>query len=345
VSTEAIGLAGVVLGAILGGAANLLLAWRRETVEAKSGLQVVTDVLDRAGETIDRVLEHDAWWWSRGMEPATQHWQPYRRALAERLPGTTLAKIERTMSRLDTLNAFARLEKQRAELAESRMVDARLALIEGQRQSQLKALEADELAATRRQIDDESNAELEEFLIKQAPTLEFSEDDRELLGQVRTQITDTRKLLTGVTWWSWHSRPALASIVTALAIGIGVGVYLGVRPAAFTSSTVAEILGDHRQGEALTSCEPVVDRGESWDCVVEFPARAGPCRSAASAPSAAVHRSVLVLVQASSCGSPARGVARQEGQSRQVRHRRAGAGRRDSRDERAAATVGEREPG
>ncbi len=277
-SSQALALLGIAIAALLAGCSNLLLTWRRESIQARGGVHIILGILKEARDEVGRLIGEQQSgssdgprWKPGGSLPDSQDWDLYRSAISARLPLATLGKVDKAMRRLDALNAAAARAFERAEQLEVRVWDAAMKddvdtvrrLTEAKGPETLTGPAAAALGAAARDFEQAYDA-----LHKVAPIR--AENERHTAG-------------TLLAWSRWQWRPL---VVCALAAAIVVAISaVGVTPRS-EASEVQDILAAHLKGEALTACEPVKEREDRFSCVVvEKPdAPACPLGTAATAP-------------------------------------------------------------
>lgn len=280
-------LLGVVLGALLAGAANLLLAWRKETQEARAGAQVLLDILGRSERQIDQLLnEENPRWWRPGIVPTSEPWQAYRHPLSVRLPRAAMAEIESAMAKLDGINQLASRATTRSDELEVRIWDATVAYA-----SEASADEPHEQPLVAKLIDWSKKQNLRGL----------KDGDRSLLGEARDQFRAARQRLAAVSpvrlsskpqpssvekstapgkvwaWGRWHQRPLAGAAL--LAAGVGIALIAALPQPKSDVERVQDTLAEHVEDEALTACEAVKDHSTRFSCVVVKQANRAACKT------------------------------------------------------------------
>lgn len=73
-SAEALALLGVAVGALLAGAGDLLLAWRKETIEARAGVHIIRNLLEEAKTEVARLTADEQPRWKADKLPDSRAW-------------------------------------------------------------------------------------------------------------------------------------------------------------------------------------------------------------------------------------------------------------------------------
>jgi len=250
---------GVLLGAVLAGGASLLLAWRQETVEARAGIQVAVEILDRTRSLIHPLVSQcESRWWRVGFMPTTESWRAYRRAIAARLPYAAMAQVERAMAMLDAVNTRAAQAVESSDQSDARVWEAMVA----------------------EQDEDKRSRLLDEHRRRHSPLAITAEDRRflrdvaeqsnaalaELTARSPARTSGDAKLLTRLrAWLRWHKRPLTGTALAAVAVGIALMAWPRTDSPA---QHLEHILATHLQGEALTACEAIDGHDTRFSCVV-----------------------------------------------------------------------------
>jgi hypothetical protein len=279
VSPQALALLGIAIAALLAGGSNLLLAWRRESIQARGGVHIILGILNEARDEVNRLIGEQQSqssdgprWRPEGSLPDSQDWDLYRSAVSPRLPLATLRKVDKAMRRLDALNAAAARAFKRAEQFEVRIWDAAM---------------KDDTATVRRLTEAKSPEILTDpaaaTLGAAARDLEEAYDALHKVAPIRAENERRTAVHTLRMWSRWQWRPLVVCVLAVAAVAVI--AHVGVTPRS-ESSEVQDILAAHLEGEALTACEQIKDREDRFSCVVvETPdAPACPLGTAATAP-------------------------------------------------------------
>lgn len=267
-SPQLLALMGVIVGALLAGAGNLLLAWRDETIRARAGVFLILKVLMDALEEIKSLRERSRPRWSPEPLPDRKTWDEYRAAVSGRLALARLRKIDIAMRHLDRINgAAARAASERAERARL-LIDA-ATRNDPVAVGEIKAVPDPEL------LDEQDIA-----------FLNLAEKDLETARDALVEVTPTG--LKGRTrnpralkpWLIWHARSLAASLVLILLLATVLGLSTGSGHS--DAAEVQETLSQHFGDPAFTSCEPVQDQEADFSCVVVKQAEPTPCEAGAT---------------------------------------------------------------
>jgi hypothetical protein len=252
-SAQTFALLGVVVGALLAGGGDLLLAWRRETIEARAGVHVIRSILEDARDEIGRLMGKKDPRWNPERLPDSRAWDVYRSAVSARLPLPILQKIDKAMRRLDSLNAAAARAYARADQLEGHV---------------WQAAEKDDKETVEKLIKQRSPARLTDSAKQALPSakadVEAAFDALRRYAPVRA--AKQRGWFGSLIPWSrWHWR-SLAVAASVLLIG---SVAIGI--ATSSNSETAEVedaLAAHLHDPEMTACEPVEEHEDRFSCVV-----------------------------------------------------------------------------
>jgi hypothetical protein len=271
VSAEISALAGVIVGALLAGAGNLLLAWRDETIQARTGVYLIRRILEEALEEIHRLREQDPPRWPPEQLPDSKLWTQYRPAVSARLALARLQKIDIAMRRLDGLNGAAGRALKLKDDREERLWNA--------------AERNDEEAFA------QLKGEPDPMTLNEPAVRSLESGERDLRAALDTLVEVTPTGLPGRTrnmrafkpWLRWHLRSVGAVAVTAIAVAVLAFVLSMGGPS--DTSEVQDALAAHFDDPAFTACEPVHDHEGDYSCVVVETTTSSSCpTSAAAAP-------------------------------------------------------------
>jgi hypothetical protein len=277
--TQTWALLGVVVGAVLAGGADLLLTWRRETVEARAAVAVVLDILGRAERQIRALLggQEPLLWWQPGIMAASEPWPAHRGALTARLPRAAVVEVEKAMATLDALNEFAARAWQRS----------------------------DEFDAHRLRRPAESQ-EVDPFLTISDEQKKLLSDTAEQFGTAQAALSDASRIRRSAAptgrvraWVRWHRR---SLFVGALVAAIGVALLAWSRSES-AEQQLEHMLAAHLDGVALTACEPVEDHSTRFSCDAVTQADRATCTArTSSSPKHALVAELVVAGASGGCG-------------------------------------------
>lgn len=259
-SPQALALLGIAIAALLAGGSNLLLAWRRESIQARGGVHIILGILKEARDEVNRLIGEQQSqssdgprWRPGGSLPDSQDWDLYRSAVSARLPLATLRKVDKAMRRLDAINAAAARAFERAEQFEVRIWDAAM---------------KDDTATVRRLTEAKSPEILTDPAAAAlgAAARDFEEAYDALHKFVPIHAENERRAVhTLLMWTRWQWRPLVVCVLAVAAVVVI--AHVGVTPRS-ESSEVQDILAAHLEGETLTACEQIKDREDRFSCVV-----------------------------------------------------------------------------
>jgi hypothetical protein len=270
VSAQASAFVGVVIGALLAGGANLLLAWRGETIQARAGVILIRKILTEALDEVGRLRRSKEPRWRPEMLPDSKLWDQYRAPVSARLSLATLKKIDIAMRRLDQLNHSA----ERASEVRIRRDEFGLRAVERRdRNAAKKVMSAPSplllTPAMREGLEstEEKLSEALEVLDRVAPSGEAGK---------------TRNLRAFPPWFRWHWRSFAATAIAILLIG-GIVAYTAW-PHTSTAARVQHALADHFQSAAFVGCDAVHDEEGDYSCLVARAAPPASCGTKVAAP-------------------------------------------------------------
>lgn len=269
-SAQLLALAGVVLGAILAGAGNLLLAWRDETIQARTGVYLIRRVLEEAEKEVRRLRGEKHPRWNPEQLPDGRLWADYRAPVSARLALARLQKIDEAMRELDKLNEAAARARKLGDDLEARIYQAAErgdATAQAELESEPRPDNLSEPAITALpEIEKTIQAALEELLAA-APS--------GLPGRSRNRRAF-------MPWYRLHWRSFAALGISACLV---VGFFLLTAPGTSPVTAVQEDLAAHFGDPAFASCEAVNDHEGAFSCVVVEKTMPTPCGKIAARPS------------------------------------------------------------
>lgn len=280
-SPESFALVGVLLGAALAGAANLLLTWRQETREAQAGVGVVVGLLSLFEQSLEPLVdassgslqeendgEDSPTWWLPGSFPSADPWKPYRQALLNRLPAELVERIDAAMAEVELLDQTAAFRHERNNDIVARWWTA---LTDTANQEQLTP-RAQEIVG---QL--EESAKADDWIRLDPADLAQLRDAVAEFKEIREELESGYSEGTITNRVRWHWRPATV-LLPAMALGAVLLVWaLSYETDAGQVDDVEESLATEVAGESLTTCQPIKDRGRTFDCLVIFQANRQAC--------------------------------------------------------------------
>ena len=268
VSAQLSALLGVVVGAFLAGGGNLLLAWRDETIQARTGVYLIRKILEEARDEVCRLRGQKTPLWKVESLPDSQLWTQYRPAVSARLSLATLQKIDKAMRRLDTLNGAAARAWKLGDEHEQRIWEAAA---------------RDDTRAVNSLMMRVKPEQIPEVVIKRLPA---AQEELEAAFDALAERTPTglpgrtRNLKAFRPWARWHWRSLSVCVIS---LAVVVLIVLGVTTNASESSEVQDALADHFNHPALTACESVKDHEDDFSCVVAEVTSPPSCKAAVAA--------------------------------------------------------------
>jgi hypothetical protein len=251
-----IAIAVALVGAAAAGASNWLLERRRDRVEAAAAILVLKENLETAKTSLATAIDIN-WWWPAGSELQTQGWDEYRTALLRRYDAQALAAVASAVGQLRSLNAWASIQRDRQ------------ARIEQETYESLKRHDA-----TTETTLEELVASAQEY----GPDFELGASERQALerGQKLT-LEAIRAVADPLDWKRFlRSRKIQFAISPILAIA-ALAIVLALRPAVFTSETLATALGNDLGNPTLVACSGVSGEGDAWDCTAAWEEPSSSC--------------------------------------------------------------------
>lgn len=253
-SAQLSALFGVVVGALLAGGSSLLLTWRNETIQGRTGVHLIREILREARDEVARLTEEGAEAaWRADQLPDSRLWAQYRAAVSARLPLATLQKVDKAMRTLDALNVAA---------ARAWELDAEL------RRQALKAVLDDKPDS----IEKLRKLHLEDLTEADHAVLEPASRN---IGVALTAVekrapSGRRDFASLLPWGRWHARSLAAGLaVVIVAVVAALGIIGG------STSEVVETqnaLSAHLGTPEMTACEHIHDSEDGFTCLaVEAP--------------------------------------------------------------------------
>jgi len=249
VSAQLSALLGVAVGALLAGGSSLLLAWRDETIQGRTGVHLISEILKEAQTEVARLVGENSAVWKADQLPDSQLWSQYRPAVSARLPLATLQKIDKAMRTLDALNgAAARAWDQNAEL-ERRVWDA----LANDNEKGITQLQND---FHPQRLDQAAQAGLDAAAADICAALTALE---------KATPSGRRDLSSFLPWCHWHWRSLAAGSAIAITTVVAVIGLLGssTSPVSEVQNALSEHLGD----PVTAACERLHDTEDSFSCV------------------------------------------------------------------------------
>jgi hypothetical protein len=103
-TTALVGIGGAILGVLLGGGVQLLVAHRQRKVESKRAARLLFADL-WIGSSAVRSLRDIEYWWGEEVKPRLDDWYRYREALAGGMWGPDFQTVDGAFTRSRSLSA------------------------------------------------------------------------------------------------------------------------------------------------------------------------------------------------------------------------------------------------
>jgi hypothetical protein len=147
--TALVGLAGVLIGTLLGGGVQLVVNWHDRRMASRRAARLLFGDHWLASSAV-KSLNDLEYWWSDEMKPPLEGWHRYREELAGAMYGPAFQTVDGAFYRVAGLEDSRRAGlkpadvREDAELAYKQLYEAGgLLLVEGFRGGELKAMQAE----------------------------------------------------------------------------------------------------------------------------------------------------------------------------------------------------------